>query len=161
MTCTLQNYFSQVIWKCLYKQSSRDHGTLGFFRSLLNRVTVTNDPKKCVDATIDFPTTTVKGHILACALEILGISKLDSKLQLPPGIYKASQDDQMLFLRQLAAQVVEQCTLIEGTYTSEQVKETGDGVYNYARVLCHFGTLVMEFRDAWAEGDGDRVFQCW
>ena len=57
--------------------------------------------------------------------------------------------------------MVEQCTLIEGTHTSEQVKETGDGEYNYARVLCHFGTLVMEFRDAWAEGDGDRIFQCW
>ena len=49
----------------------------------------------------------------------------------------------MLFLCQLAAQVVEQCTLIEGTYTSEQVKETGDGVYNYARVH-HFGTLKMD-----------------
>ena len=159
ITCT--HYFVQVIWKCLYKQSSRDHGTLGYFRSLLNRVTVTNDPKKCVDATIDFLTTTVKGHILACALKWLGVSKLDSKLQLPPGIYKASKDDQLLFLCQLAAQVVEQCTLIEGTYTNEQVRETGDGVYNYARVLCHFGTLVMEFRDAWAEGDGDRIFQCW
>lgn len=34
-------------------------------------------------------------------------------------------------------------------------------MYNYARALCHFGTLVMEFRDAWAEGDGDRIFQCW
>ena len=64
----------------------------------------------------------------------------------------------MLFLCQLAAQVVEQCTLIEGTYTGEQVKETGDGVYNYARVH-HFGTLKMEFGDAWAEGDGDCVFQ--
>ena len=58
-----------------------------FFRSLLNWVTVTNDPKKCVDTTIDFLTTTVKGHIIACALEILVVSKLDSKLQLPPGIY--------------------------------------------------------------------------
>ena len=128
---------------------------------MLNRVTVTKDPKKCVDAAIDFLTTTVKGHILACALKLLGVSKLDSKLQLPPGIYKASQDDQMAFLRRLAAQVVEQCTLIEGTYTSACVEETRDGVYNYARVLCHFGTLVIEFRDAWAEGDGDRIFQCW
>ena len=78
MTYTLQNYFAQVIWKCLFKQSSRDHGTLGYFQSLLNRVTATNDPKKCVYATIDFLTTTVKGHILACALEMLGVSKLDS-----------------------------------------------------------------------------------
>ena len=26
---------------------------------------------------------------------------------------------------------------------------------------CHFGSLVMEFRDAWAEGDGERVICCW
>lgn len=27
--------------------------------------------------------------------------------------------------------------------------------------LCHYGSLVMEFRDAWAEGDGDRILRCW
>ena len=31
-------------------------------------------------------------------------------------------------------------------------------MYNYARVLCHFGALVI---DAWAEGDGERIVRCW
>lgn len=38
---------------------------------------------------------------------------------------------------------------------------TGDHVYNYTRVLCHYGAMVMEFRDTWGEGDGERVFRCW
>ena len=41
------------------------------------------------------------------------------------------------------------------------VAETDDKVYNYARVLCHYGALVLEFRDACVEGDGERVFRCW
>ena len=36
-----------------------------------------------------------------------------------------------------------------------------DHVHNYTRVLCHYGTLLMEFMDAWAEGDGVRVVRCW
>lgn len=36
-----------------------------------------------------------------------------------------------------------------------------DKVFNYTRVLCHYGALVIEFRDAWREGDGDRVVRCW
>ena len=28
-------------------------------------------------------------------------------------------------------------------------------------MLCHYGALVLEVRDACAEGDGDRVFFCW
>ena len=54
--------------------------------------------------------------------------------------------------------MVEECTLID---TTNDVAETDDQVYNYARVLCHYGALVLEFRDACAEGDGQRVFRCW
>ena len=39
--------FSQVIWKTLYGQTSQDHGTLGYFKSLLNRTTVKNEQKQC------------------------------------------------------------------------------------------------------------------
>ena len=39
--------------------------------------------------------------------------------------------------------------------------ETKDGVYNYARVLCHHVSLVVEFSDAWREGDGERIMRCW
>ena len=152
---------TQVIWKCLYGTSSRDHGTLGYFKSLLNRTEVKKDPKKAVDATIDFLLTVVRGHILAVAFEILGVTKLDSHIPLPPGLCSSTRHQQYAFVKSIAVQVVEKCTLVDGAVTRENVINVNDGVYNYARVLCHYGALVMEFRDAWAEGDGERVYNCW
>ena len=42
------------------------------------------------------------------------------------------------------------------------ISETSsDMIYNYTCTLCHYGSLMVEFKDAWAEGDGDRIFRCW
>ena len=150
-----------MIWKTLYSQSFRDHGTLGYFKSLLNRASITKDPKKDVNSTVDFLLTVVKGHMLAAACQVLGVTKLDSKINLPPCLGKSSVAQQYAYLQTVAAQVVDQCTLIEGALTGESVMETEDGVYNYARVLCHFGSLIMEVRDAWEEGAGKRMTRCW
>ncbi len=35
------------------------------------------------------------------------------------------------------------------------VEESGDGIYNYSCVLCHYIALVTEFLDGWSEGDGE------
>ena len=56
---------------------------------------------------------------------------------------------------------MERCTLIEGAFFDEKVDNTKDAKYNYARVLCHYGTLLMEFLDSWGADDGDRDFRCW
>lgn len=150
--------FLQVVWKRLYGKSSRDHGTLNYFRALLNRRTVTSNPKKAVDANIEFIITVVKGHLLAYACELLGITTLDEHVELPQRICHASVKRQWGYICKLASQVVENCALIDIT---DVVADTKDGVYNYARVLCHYGSMLLEFRDAWAEGDGERIFRCW
>lgn len=150
-----------MIWKNLYGQSSRDHGTLMFFRNRLNRIAVTKDPKKEVDATIDFLYTVLKGHWLACACNILGISTLDEPIKVPNGLYKATQSEQQCFVENIACEVVKKLTLIDSAFDPGISSDTTDSSYNYARVLCHYGSLVMEFRDAWSEGDGERVVRCW
>lgn len=106
----LPHLFLQVIWKCLFVLSSRDHGSLWFFKSLLNRTPVKKDPKKDVNASLDFLLTVVKGHLLAAACQILGVTKLDSPLNLPPGIKRSSSAQQYEFLKNTAAQVVEKFT---------------------------------------------------
>ena len=45
--------------------------------------------------------------------------------------------------------------------TEQKLQYTNDGVYNYAQVLCHYGALILEFRDAVSEGDGEHVYRCW
>ena len=117
--------------------------------------------KKDVNATLDFLLTVVKGHLLAVACEILGITKLDSKVNMPPNVKHGQDSDKSQYIRSLASQVVEKCTLIDKAITGEVVMTTDDHKYNYARILCHFGTLIMEYLDSWGHGDGKRLFRCW
>lgn len=114
-----------------------------------------------MNTTLDFLLTVVKGHLLTVACEILGITKLDSKVSLPPNVKHGEAKDKNLYIRSLASQVVERCTLIDNAVTGEVVTTTDDHKYNYARILCHYGSLIMEFLDGWEHGDGKRMFQCW
>ena len=114
-----------------------------------------------MDACLDFLFSVVKGHFLASACTYLGIEKLSSPLKLPVDVRKGNAEQQYAFVKSIANHVVNTCTLIDGALTGEKVADSGDGVYNYARTLCHYGSLVMEFIDTWHEGDGERAVRCW
>ena len=152
-----------MIWKHLYSNPSSDYGTLAFFRSRLNRVAVTKDPKKSVDASVELLETITKGHWLSCACEILGISGLDDTLHLPASITTGTASEKYAYIRGLAQQIVDKATIVDSAYLPCDIPEEhiSDAVYNYSRVLCHYGALVTEFRDALTEGDGERVMRCW
>ena len=115
---------------------------------------MTKEPKKDVNACIDFIYTMVKGHFLSSACSLFGVSSLDTPPILPPGTHTASAAEKLAIIMKISWMVVEHCSLIEGSLTNEAVVDKEDGVYNYARILCHFGSLVMELRDAWQERDG-------
>lgn len=150
-----------MMWKTLYGKSAGDHGTLAFFRSQLRRIPVTSDPKKDLDACVDLIYTVTKGHFLACACEVMKVTGLDDQPDIPAGLKKADKIEQLAYISNIARAVVEKCTLIEEAFYGKSIKSTNDGVFNYARVLCHYGSLVMEIRDAWSEGDGQRMVRCW
>ena len=73
------------------------------------------DVKKAVDANLEFLMAVFKGHILACACQILEISILDGILHLPPVLThtSGSLQQQYQFVQRIVSQVVEQCTLIK------------------------------------------------
>ena len=125
-----------------------------FFRNRLYRVAVGKDPKKEVNATLDLIDTVLKGHWLACACDVLAMSNPDDRVALPAGSAKD-------FIHEVAEKVVDRCTVLESAFPPADVCEPDDTAYNYARLLCHYCSLVKEFRDAWAEGDGERVLRCW
>ena len=142
---------------------SRSSSAIAFFRTRLNRIAVSKEIKKDVNATIDFFEAVVHGHWLACACEILGISSLDGAVTLPAGLKKATSREQLQFVEEIACKVVNRLTLVESAFHADsQISESSsDMIYNYTRTLCHYGSLMVEFKDAWAEGDGDRIFRCW
>ena len=54
--------------------------------------------------------------------------------------------------------VVEKLTLVDLAFTVPgDIVDGGDTCYNYARVLCHYGGLIIELGDGWAESEGERV----
>lgn len=142
----------QVAWGVLY------YGTLSFFKHKLGRKTVTRDHKKDVNAILDFLETVVKGHWLACACNILCVESLDGYLKIP--VLK-SKAEKKAFIESIAKDVVDRMTVVDSAFLDCGTPNTNDPVYNYARVLCHFGSLALLFQDSWREGDGDRQKTCW
>ena len=92
----------------------------------------------------------------------MGITDVDSAIDYPRRLLKEDLEKKRVFVEGIARQVVDRLTLVESAFIAPgELADSGDTCYNYARVLCHFSSLVMEFRDAWAEGDGERVLRCW
>ena len=153
------------MWKSLFSMSCKDHGTLGHFRTLLNRVTVTGEPKKNVDACVDLLVTVFTGYIIAAACIHLGINKPSDSLPsgaIPVNLQKESSDHQKRYLFGIARLIANNLTIIEGAFNEKGLPDyVEDSAYNYATVLCHYASLVMEFIDASNEGDGNRVIRCW
>ena len=148
------------MWKCLFDKGSRDHGTLGHLCSLLGRLPHANVPKNDLHACLDALLTVFKGHAVATACEILGIEH--PAAYLPDSVsIKKGEKEQRAFLNCLSEKVVNHLLPIETCVLGNAVEESGDAVYNYAIVLCHYAALVLEFTDAWSEGDGVRVLRCW
>jgi len=133
----------QVIWKKHLTDSSSDHGTLAQLFALLKRLPAGTKPQKDMNACTDALFSVLKGHLLAFACQELGIENIDSDVTHP--ILASTSDLEKKFLATLSMKIVENCTIID----------------NYARSLCHYASLALEFYDAWHEGDGNRVIRCW
>ena len=106
----------------------------------------------------------VKGHYIAVACSEIGIEKADGiplNLDVLAQMQQQSAAEQRKFIYSIAEAVVAKCSIIGESFLFQPIPETGDGVHNYARFLCHYGSLAMEFVDAWEEGDGERICRCW
>ena len=88
---------------------------------------------------------------------------MDNTLPVAVQINIGNKQKDRSFLLDLASRIVEKYTVVSQAFMNIQVQECGDGdgVYNYACTMCHLASLVMEFTDAWAEGDGEQVVRCW
>ena len=53
--------------------------------------------------------------------------------------------------------LVENCTIIGTSLLGENVEGSDEQKYNHTRSLCHYGSLALEFYDAWHEGDGNHT----
>ncbi len=136
------------------KKSSSNRGTL---MNLLGRIGRLRDPKKNLHACLDGFLTIFKGHLVAAAdKEEIGISSPGDDLPQTPGGPRPKVD-----VFEVAMRVVDRWTIVPEAILGQPLPEISDGVYNYSRVLCHLAAIVLEFTDAWSEGDGPRILRCW
>ena len=148
-----------MIWKRLFNTSSRDHGTLGHLFSQLGRLPHAKVPKNDLHACLDALLTVFKGHIVAAACVELNLEHPDASMEKP--LPKNSTKEKRDFVFSLANKIVTNFTVIPNSILGKRVPSSADMVHSYAHVLCHFSALVLEFTDAWSEGDGERVLRVW
>ena len=145
----------------MFKSSSKDRGTLWHLSSLLGRLPSVKDPKD-MNACTDMLLTVLKGHYVAAACNELGIDGPNSPLpNTLPDFQRMPARERYSFIMKLSTQVLNKCGIVEEALIGATIEDSKDGVANYARVFCHHATLALEFIDAWQEGDGNRICQCW
>ena len=98
--------------------------------------------------------------MVVAACKELGIDHPDSKASCTE-LSGMSKGERMSFIVGISSKVLENCGVVTDALLKEKVVNTMDGVYNYSRVLCHYVALTLEFTDARAEGDGERILRCW
>ena len=95
----------QVIWKKFYKTSSAsDHGTLYQLRNLVQRRNVGKKPKKDFNAHDSFFSLVTTSHILAAAMELLGMDSLDdhpSEHLLPENVQALPKSERSMILNHI------------------------------------------------------------
>ena len=141
--------------------SSRDHGTLGHFFSVLGRLPRAKDPKKDFNACLDALFTVLKGHFVAAACSEMGISSPKETPQSLAAVKQGSPAQQQQYIYNISKAVVTKWSLVGEAILLQTVPKIGDSIHNYARVLCHLRSLALEFHDVWEEGDGERICRCW
>ena len=134
--------------------SARQHGTMYQLKNVVNRTNVKN-PKTNFNACDDFFQIIVTSHILAAAMEVLGMSNLDDTpcedvLLSPDLIWMDTDEVRKGFLQDITMLIAKR--FIGISYNTPLNASTSDGVNDYSRHLLTIGCLYAEMRDAVERG---------
>ena len=129
------------------------------------------DPKKDMNACEDFFELVVTGHVIACAMQLLGMSSVNeipssSVIESPEGSWMKDDSERKSILMEVATLIVEQNVDLSMTFSDSQSSDlakrsAADSVYSYSCEVLSLGLLFLEFKDAIRHGDGDRDFIVW
>ena len=129
--------------------------------SLLGSLPQAKDPKKNFNACLDVLLTILKGHFIAAACSEMGISSPSEISESLAAVKQSSPARQQQYIYGIAQAIVAKFSIVEEALLLQSMPKRDDRVNNYAHVLCHFGSIALEFKDTWQQGDGDRICRCW
>ena len=81
---------------------------------------------------------------------MLGLSSFEEHILLPT---HSTDMEKRLYIESIAKKVVDRFGVVDSAFFDYGTDDTEDQSYNYARVLCHYGSLILEIQDAWREGE--------
>ena len=143
-------------------------GTLYHLRNLINRRNVTKKCKNNMNACEDFFETVVKGHVISCAMNLLGMSDVgDSPTRFITSdeVWMLDDAERRQILMDTAMQIIDDNVDLSIQFFSDGISggttPPTDSVYSYACEVLSLGLFYLEFRDAIKHGDGDRDMIVW
>ena len=152
----------QVIWKYFYSPTScSQQGTLYQLRNVIKRTNVVKTPIDGFDACEDFFVLVIHSHIVAAAMEQLGISTVDdypTKLPNAETIWTKKNYEREKILCKIVSNILDTFTSISYNI-SAPIDE--DKVFGYAKQILTIGCLYLELQDSIKEGDGLRLLRCY
>lgn len=105
-----------------------------------------------------------KGHILTAALEYLGMTSLDGVPDpsiIDTCVWMEDDDYRREKLLDIASKIIDKHVDLATEFTERDDQEQKGTIYTYACETLGLGLLLMEFKDAIREGDGNRVMAVW
>ena len=151
-----------MIWKYFYsKKSVREHGTLYQLRNILHRTNV-SQPDKDFNACEDFFVIVIDSHILAAALQVLGMESIHDQPRVVElqDVVSQSKEVRAAALKSACKKVVDRFISFEFRASSSNSPNL-DTLFSYTTRLLSIGCFYIEYCDAIREGDGDRLLRCW
>lgn len=124
--------------------------------------------KKDMNACEDFFELTVTGYIIACAMELLGMSAVDEVpssgfIKEPEEVWMKDDSERRSILMDVAKAIVEQHVDLSTNFSESKSSTTpsSDSVYAYSCETLSLGLLFLEFKDGIRDGNGNRIMCIW
>lgn len=114
----------------------------------------------------DFLELVVTGHVIACTMEVLGMSSVNdipssTVIDSPEDVWMMDDTERKCILYDVASQVVEGYIDLSTRFAETKRRPSADGVHAYACETLSLGLLYLEFKDSIKENDGDRILVVW
>ena len=125
---------------------------------------MTRKPKDNVNATEDFVDVVTTGYILTAVMSYLEMSSFDDT----PSESVVSGEDWMeddsvrcKILEDISSHIVNSRVDLATTFKQPEDRAGEGTVYDYACEALSLGLLIMDYKGAIKEGDGDRILSIW
>lgn len=120
--------------------------------------------KKDINACEDFFELTVTGYVIACAMELLGMSAVDEVpssgfIKEPEEVWMKDDSERRSILMDVAKAIVEQHVDLSTNFSESKSSTTpsSDSVCAYLCETLSLGLLFLEFKDGIRDGNGNRI----